>query len=244
MRGDIHRMHHEFGQAYQQYRGAAEAFQPIAKFHQMAQQHGTTLEKALTNYTTIEQKLRSDPISALDTIVNNLGLTDPQTGQRIGLRDVAYTVLSQSPEQLRMLQQGNQQTAASHQIGALHQEIAGLKNHLHQMQNAQQFTHTRSAVEQYAESHPRFDELGEVIKREIALGFDLDTAYRRAELLFPATHAAQTGTTSAQTRPVDRSIHGNPDVAPSNGASRRQQKPSGSPYDAVQNAMKRLNGHV
>ena len=69
--------------------------------------------------------------------------------------------------------------------------------------------------------HPRFDELGEVIEREIALGFDLDTAYRRAELLFPATHAAQTRTTSAQTRPVDRSIHGNPDVAPSNGASRR-----------------------
>ena len=244
VRGEVHRMNHEFGRAVQQYRGAAEAFQPVARFHQMAQSHGTTLEKALTNYTTIEQKLRSDPLAALDTIVNNLGLTDPQTGQRIGLRDVAYTVLSQSPEQLRMLQQGNQQTAASHQIGALHQEIAGLKNHLHQMQNAQQFTHTRSAVEQYAESHPRFDELGEVIKREIALGFDLDTAYRRAELLFPATHAAQTRDPSAQTRPVDRSIHGNPDVAPSNGASRRQQKPSGSPYDAVQNAMKRLNGHA
>ena len=56
MRGDVHRMHYEFNQAYQQYRGAAEAFQPVARFHQMAQQHGTTLEKALTNYTSIEQK--------------------------------------------------------------------------------------------------------------------------------------------------------------------------------------------
>ena len=120
-------MHEEFGKAYQQYRGAHDAFQPVARFHQMAQEHGTTLEKALTNYVGIEQKLRTDPIAALDTIVNNLGLTDPQTGKRIGLRDIAYTVLSQSPEQLKQLQMGNQQTAATHQIGSLHQEINRLE---------------------------------------------------------------------------------------------------------------------
>ena len=71
--------------AYQAYRGAAEAFKPIAPFHQMAQEHGTTLEQALTNYVSMEQKLREDPIAGLDVIVNNLGLTDPETGQRIGL---------------------------------------------------------------------------------------------------------------------------------------------------------------
>ena len=246
VRGDIHRMHQEFGKAYQSYRGAAEAFQPVARFHQMAQQHGTTLEKALTNYTGIEQKLRSDPIAGLDQIVYNLGLKDPATGKRIDLRDIAYTVLSQSPEQLRMLQQGNAQQANNHQIGALHQEIAGLKNHLAQMHHAQQFNHTRSAVDQFAASHPRIDEevFGEVVKREIGLGFDLETAYKRAELLLPATQAAQTRTTSAQTRPVDRSIHGKPEVAPSNGASRRPQKPSGNVSDAVQNAMKRHAGHA
>ena len=55
----------------------AEAFQPIARFHQMAQQHGTTLERALTNYTSMEQKLRSDVVGGLDVIVNNLGLKAP-----------------------------------------------------------------------------------------------------------------------------------------------------------------------
>ena len=128
MRGDIHRMHHEFNQAYQQYRGAAEAFQPVARFHQMAQQHGTTLEKALDNYTGIEAKLRKDVVAGLDSIVNNLGLTDPQTGQRIGLRDIAYHVLSQSPEQLQQVQMGNQQMAASHQIGGANQRIERLEN--------------------------------------------------------------------------------------------------------------------
>jgi hypothetical protein len=230
-------MHDEFGKAYQAYRGAHDAFQPIARFHQMAQEHGTTLEKALTNYVGIEQKLRSDPIAALDTIVNNLGLTDPQTNQRIGLRDIAYTVLSQSPEQLRQLQMGNQQTAASHQIGALHQEISGLKQQLQQWQTVQQYSYTRSAVDQFAQSHPRVDELGEAIASELRLGFDIETAYQRAELLHPATPGAQTAAPSAQTRPIDRSISGSPDVAPSNGASGKPAKQLGR-REAIAYAMK------
>ena len=45
-------------------------------YHEMAQQHGTTLDRALNNYVTMEQKLRQDVIGGLDIIVNNLNLTD------------------------------------------------------------------------------------------------------------------------------------------------------------------------
>jgi hypothetical protein len=240
VRGEVDRMNGEFSKAIQQYQGVAEAFRPVARFHQMAQQHGTTLEQALHNYTTIETKLRQDPIAGLDQIVNNLGLKDPKTGQKIGLRDIAHYVLNSSPEQLRQVQQGNQQQAAASQIGALYQEITGLKQALKQWQDAQQFTHVRSALDQFADTHPRLDELGVPIEQELKLGFDLETAYRRAELLYPATHAAQTRDPPAQTRQTDRSISGNPGVAPSNGASRKQ-KPSGSPREALENAMQRLN---
>ena len=116
-----------------------------------------------------------------------------------------------------------------------------MKSHLQQMYAAQQFNQLRGGVEHYAVSHPRFDELGDLIKREIDLGFDLDTAYRRAELLRPATHAAQTGNPSAQTRPTDKSISGAPDVSPSNGASRRNAKPVGR-REAIQNAIRRAGG--
>jgi len=240
VRGEVDRMNGEFSKAIQQYQGVAEAFRPIARFHQMAQQHGTTLEQALHNYTTIETKLRQDPIAGLDQIVNNLGLKDPKTGQKIGLRDIAHYVLNSSPEQLRQVQQGNQQQAAAHQIGALYQEISGLKEAVQQMHTQQQFTHVRSALDIFADTHPRLDELGVPIEQELKLGFDLETAYRRAELLYPATHAAQTRNPPAQTRQTDRSISGSPDVAPSNGASRKQ-KPSGSPREALENAMQRLN---
>jgi hypothetical protein len=238
VRGEVHRMEQEFGRAYQQYRGAAEAFQPIAHFHDMAQQHGTTLERALTNYVSMEQKLRSDLVGGLDVIVNNLNLRTPD-GERLTLRDVAYHILNQSPEQHRLTQQQNMQAAAGHQIGALHQEVMGLKAALQQWQTAQQFTYTRSAVDQFAESHPRFDELGDLIENELRFGFDLETAYRRAELLRP-THAAQTRTQSAQTREVDRSISGAPG-GPSNGTGRRSEKPVGR-REAIQNAMRRANG--
>jgi hypothetical protein len=240
VRGDIHRVQNEFVKAYQHYKGTHEAFQPIRRFHDMAQQHGTTLEQALTNYTSMEEKLRSDVVSGLDVIVNNLNLKAPN-GARIGLRDIAYHVLSQSPDQLKQLQMGNAQQAQTSQIGALHQEVRGLKEQLHAMHSQQQFTYTRSQVDQFADSHPRFDELGTQIEQELKLGFDLETAYRRAELLRPANTAAQTRPTAPQTRaPADRSISGSPGGG-ANGSSPRPGKPS-SRREAIANAIKRVNG--
>jgi hypothetical protein len=209
----------------------------------MAQEHGTTLDRALHNYVTMEQKLRQDVVGGLDIIVNNLNLRTAD-GQKLTLNDIAYHILNQSPEQHKILQQQNAQQAAAQQIGSLHQEINGLKNHLQQMYAAQQFNQIRTGIDQYADDgkHPRFDELAPLIKREIDLGFDLETAYRRAELLVPATHAAQTGNTSAQTRPTDKSIHGAPE-ARSNGTSRRTGKPVGR-REAIESAIRRANGSL
>ena len=61
VRGEVHRMHQEFGKAYSSIRPIARRFQPIAHFHQMAQQHGTTLEQALTNYIGMEAQAAPRP---------------------------------------------------------------------------------------------------------------------------------------------------------------------------------------
>ncbi len=243
VRGEVHRLAKEYQSAYEQYRGDHEAMQPIRHFHEMAKQHGTTLDKALTNYVSMEQKLRQDVVGGLDIIVNNLGLKTPD-GQRLGLRDVAYHILNQSPEQAKLTQQQNATQAASHQIGALHQEVSGLKDALMQMHNAQRYTYTRSAVDQFADSHPRFDEVADLIEAELDNGFDLNTAYQRACLLRPATHAAQTRNPSAQTRQVDRSISGYPAASsPSNGAARKNGKAVGR-REAISNAIRSVNGSL
>ena len=242
VRGEVGRMQEEFVKAYRVYKNDFDEMSKIRHFHKMASDQGTDLNTALTNYTGMEQKLRADPIAGLDVIVNNLNLRTPD-GEKIGLRDIAYHVLSQSPDQLKQLQMGNQQQAASQQIGALHAEIQGLRQTVQQMHTNQQFVQTLSAIDTFADTHPRFDELGTVIERELKLGFDLETAYRRAELLHPTTRAPQTRTPSAQTREPDRSIHGTSEIGP-NGTSRRPRQPSPTPRAAVANALARLNGGI
>ena len=192
--------------AYQQYRSAAEAFSRSRSFHQMAAEHGTTLDQALHNYTSMEQKLRADSIAGLDVIVNNLGLKTPD-GQPIGCGISPITCSQQSPDQLEQCRWATSSRRPASRSERCIRKLQGLKNALQQMHTAQQFTYTRSQVDQFADSHPRFDELGTLIEQELELGFDLETAYRRAELLAPATHAAQTGTPCGSDPHPCRQIH-------------------------------------
>jgi hypothetical protein len=189
----------------------------------------------------MEQKLRSDLVGGLDVIVNNLNLTT-RDGHKIGLRDVAYHILNQTPDQHKMVQAQNGQQAQSQQIGQLHQMVASLAQNVQQMHHEKVFTNTRSAVDQFADAHPGFDELGDLIEQEVQLGFDLETAYQRAYRLRPP-QAAQTRTgTPAQTR-SNKSISGAPSGGPSNGQPRKSDIKIGR-RDAIQNAMKRVNGSV
>lgn len=244
VRVDMHRMHNEFSRAYQAYRADHEEMNRIRPFHDMAREHGTTLDRALQNYVGMEHKLRNDLVGGLDLIVSNLNLQTPE-GRKLGLMDVAWHIVNQTPEQHQLLQSKNRMMAQSHQLQAAQQRIAALEKHHQQMQYTAAFHQTRGAVDQYAASHPRLDELADLIENEVKLGFDLDTAYRRAELLRPASTAAQTrnSTTTAQTRTSDRSISGAPDGGPSNGTSRRAGKPVGR-REAIAAAMKRANGSL
>ena len=239
VRGEVYRMHQEVDRMHQHYRADKQEMDSIRPFQKMAYEHGTTLQRALSNYVSMEQKLREDAIAGLDLIVNNLNLH--QDGRKLGLRDVAYYVLNQDPAQHKLMQTQHTTQAASHQIGQLHQMVQGLAQNVQQMHAERQFVHTRSAVDQFAATHPRFDELGGLIEQELRLGFDLEQAYQRAERLAgPPPHAAQTRDPSAQTR--SRSIAGAPE-GPSNGAGRRNGKVP-ERREAIQNAIRRVNGSM
>ena len=244
VRASVQRMSKEFSQAYGRMRADTEAMNSIRHYHQMAQQHGTTLQRALDNYVGMENKLRSDPIGGIDLIINNLNLRTPD-GQKLNSHDVAWHILNQSPEQHKTLQLANTQTAISQQMGQLHQQQRAVAQQVQQLQYERRFAHIRAGVDRFAETHPRLDELGDLIERELKLGFNLETAYQRADLLRPATHAAQTRTAAAQTRTSDRSIHGAPDSGSANGATRsRSDKPPTGRRDSIANAIRRVNGSL
>ena len=193
---------------------------------------------------------RADPIAGFDLITNNLNLRT-NDGTPITFRDIAWYVAGQTPDQLRATRQDNTQSAISHQLAQLRQQQMQLAKMQQQMHYEHRFRQTRSAVDRYAETHPRLDELAILIERELKLGFDLDTAYRRADRLFPAgtAAAAQTGVVRAaaaqtgaghqrNTGNTDRSISGAPAAA--NGALRRP-KPR-SRREAIANAVRSVRG--
>jgi hypothetical protein len=247
VRGEVHRVHQEFNRAYELMAEDHQAMEGIRHYHEIAKKQGTTLAKALDNYTGIEAKLLQDPIAGLDVIVNNLNLRTAD-GQRIGLRDIAWHVLNQSPDQHQATSLKNTQTAVAMQLQQLREEQAAIARVTQELHYEQRFAQMRQGVDRFAETHPRLDELGGPIQAELALGFSLDEAYRRAELLHPAgpaTHAAQTRTQTAQTRSdTDRSIHGAPDRGPVNGRGDRRQSPSASPRDAITRAVRLANGSL
>ena len=96
VRGDVHRMHKEFGEAFQRYQADHKTMNTIRQYEQMAQQHGTTLQRALDNYTTMEKKLRADPFGGFDVIAHNLNLRSPD-GQKLTFRDLAWAYPQPDP---------------------------------------------------------------------------------------------------------------------------------------------------
>jgi hypothetical protein len=246
VRADVHRVHQEFVQAYQTHKADVDAMTEIRHFQQMAAQHGTTLKAALTNYVGMENKLRSDPIGGLEQLVHNLNLK-ADNGGRVTLRDIAHHVMTRTPEQLRQMQQGNIQQGQQQGMAQLHQEVTGLRQELQQMHTERQFTQLRGGVDMFADdgNHPRFDELGDIIHEEVARGYSLEDAYRRAELLRPYTQAAQSRAQPAQSRGTDRSISGAPAAS---GSS--PKVPSGKPAkavgrrEAIGNAIRHVNGSL
>ena len=207
VRGAVHQMAREFHGAYEKLRGDHEVMEELRPYHDLATKQGTSLRRAFDNYYSMEQKLRADPIGGLDMIVQNLRLPSAD-GRPVTLSDIAHHVVTMTPEQHQLTATRNQQTSSDQRIGQLHQQVEQLSQGMGQLLYQQRYAGTAAQVHQFAEAHPRFDELSDLIKSELDLGFPLEVAYQRADKLRP-THAAQTRTHSAQTRKT--SISGAPD---------------------------------
>lgn len=211
VRGAVYTMAKEFQGAYEKYRGDHEVMEELRPFHDLATKQGTSLRKAFDNYYGMEQKLRQDIVGGLDIIVQNMRMKHPD-GSPITLSDVAHYITTLTPEQRQATQQQNHLSAADQRIGQLHQQVEQQSQILNQMLYQQHFMKTQAEVDNFARSHPRLDELSDVIKSELDLGFTLEQAYARADRLRPARpQAAQTRNTPAQTRKT--SISGAPDGA-------------------------------
>jgi len=255
VRAGVYQMAKEFQGAYEKYKGSHDTMQELQPYQELVTKQGTSLRKAFDNYYSMEQKLHQDVVGGVDVIIQNMsrayGWKGPHGGP-LNVQDFAAHVLSQTPEQRQISQQQNHQTSAEMRIGQLHQTVDQLSQGISQLMYQQKFTATRSQVDQFAEAHPRFDELADLIKAELDLGFPLEQAYQRADRLRPSsTQAAQTRTQPAQTRKT--SISGAPDGGngkasatprPSDGQRRSGETKHPTRREALAKAMRRVGNGV
>jgi len=248
VRGAMNRRFQEMERGIHKYRQEAQQFEPIRKYAEMAKQHGTDLPTALQRYTNMEAQLRQNPMQGLQAVVANLGLTKPD-GSPVTLRDVAASVMGQTPDQAASRQEATINQLNS-QIEQLKQQIGGLSQHHEQQQEQQKVTAAQTEWDTFQAAHPRAKELegaiAEALQMQNAEAYPSLTERLRhacavAEAQYPSVaHTdpqplAQTQTPIRQPNPA-----GKKSVSGAGGESRTVRKTSSD--EAIKRAIAKLNG--
>lgn len=241
VRQEVERALGELQQGIEKYKQGAEAFEPVRKYHDMATQSGTTLEKALDAYVGIETTWRSNPAAGFMAVCQNMQV-DP--GQM--LQAIAHGL------QGKQLPRGDSPEVAGlkQQLAQFEQKFGTLEKSITESQQSAKQQAAQTAVNEFASKNPHFDEVADTVaelleaKRPDGTPFvkDLPDAYAKALRLNPEVAAKveadkKPAHDPAQTREkAAKSITG----SPSTGSIPDSRKPAGSIRDALTNALSQV----
>lgn len=227
VRAETHRALRELDAGITEYK---EKMEPLKRFDDMARANGTTMAKAMENYTRIDAMLQDNPVNGLEEICRSLGFS---------LQDVVNHVSQQNPDERQQKLEAENRD--------LKQRLSQLTNHV---QNSA-MTEAQKEIDAFKAdpAHSRYEELEPVIARYLSnkTAETLEEAYRMADTFHPAKdapqpapqgqpQAAQTRTEpdpAAQTQRGTRSITG----APSAGSNPAARKPSTSIKESLKRAI-------
>ena len=220
---EVLRLEGELTNGLQQYQ---QAFAPLQRYFDMAQQAGTTVPEAMERYIRADQLLAQDPVAGVANILS---------GHGIDLHAFAEHVLSLQPGQINQ--------GPSQETLALQNQVQQLTSQLQQVQGSfqnQARQRVSADVDAFAADNPRFDELGDSIAQllEAGMAHSLTEAYTMAERLKPAPETASVPSpdVAAQTRKAQASVNG----APGAGSNLAKQTASTSAESAVDRAFEKL----
>lgn len=226
VKAETHRAIREIEDGLKEYQ---KRWEPLKEYDRLArEEYGTTIKDALDRYTGLEKKLMSaDPREKFSALQHLFDYAD------INMREFAAQLAGVTPEQSSVHFEG--------QLQALRGQLAEAQERLSRYERKEQDA-TMQTVEQFAEKHPRFDELSTTIAKFLENGFaeNLDEAYAMADRLKPAAAQASPETPvipATETAPpqprAQKSIAG----TPTPGSSPAQRKASPSIKEALQRAM-------
>ena len=234
VKAETHRALRELEAGVTKYNDAADAYEPIRKFSDLAKEYGMTLHDALDNYVGIDQSLASkdqnEQASAIEKVLKVAGTTPA--------------------EYAAWVQGGGKavQQQSDPMIGELRQQVEDLKNQLGQVSTSiqsQQEQDYAAQIETWKADKP----LAETLADEIAYyvndeGLSLDDAYQKAKNLFE-DKARKAGFISAPQTPsreapahtrLPKSITGSPGT----GSYPASAQPSLSIKDSIRRAAARV----
>ena len=247
VRGAVHRRSQEMERGIQKYRQAAEQFEGVRQYAEMAKQGGTDLPTALSRYTQMEQTLRQNPIQGLQAVVANLDIKKPD-GSPVTLRDIAASIMGQTPDQAAARQEATI-SQLNRQITQLQEQIGGFSKHVEQQQRQSRVTSAESEWNGFKAEHPRAAELEPQIAEfltkypadNMPAGERLRDAYNWAVAQNPPSVAHTDPSPLAQTQPTpkvanpagQKSISGAPGGNSANPRSRNLSR-----KEAIDKAMR------
>lgn len=219
VRHEVHRMHRELEAGIRQYSAAAHAYSDIADYDQHCRKHGTTVRRALDQYTGLDRALRSPNVEhrlpAIEAVLAHAGL-NPERYSRL--------ILSMTPEDKMRLQANTQASAME---GRMRQLEGALTQQAQQTQTQVVLAQVENAVLAFSQDKADFNDLADEMVVLINTGHGLESAYATAR------------DNARRRTAAGKSIHG----APSSGTAPPARKGGRVSIDeALKRAHSRLAG--
>ena len=226
---EVARLEKELTQGLEKYKSAAEAFEPMRQYHDLAQQHGVKLEHAMQNYLALDHMWATDPIQ---------GFLQTCTKARIDPQALINAVVNGG-----QLQRGQPDPRdgiiqnLSREIASLKEDFGGVKQTVQQTQQQHAYNQTLNEIQAFAKDHPYFEDLLPAMTEMVETKFakDLSDAYDKAVRLSPevsakleADKAARQPKQPGSNPKAALSITGTPA-----GGSNPTTKPAGSAREAL-----------
>lgn len=236
VRAEVHRAVREMETGLQQYQRILE---PIRPYFELAQKHGTTVDRAMAQYVELENLLRSNPMVGMQSVLADIGMTPEQ---------YAAKVLGRTPDQARQTADTTIQRLEGH-IGNLERQIQALQGGMQKTEEQRVWDASAAQVEAFT-SQPgkdrmlRDEDFANMVARLIKGGIaaDLATAHDMVERLMPsppapASSAAPPPAPPPQPRGANLSITG----APASGSNPTPRgKPSATNREALDKSFAAL----
>ena len=229
VRGAVHRTIKEAEQGIEKYRSAAEAYEPLRQYDDIARQSGGNLAQSLQRIVDIENAFQRSPVEGFLRVGQALG---------IDIRQVATQIAGLAPQQVN-------DHAIRMQMTDTQRENAQLRQHL--MQQQQQSV-AESEWQNFQQEFPRATELqseiAEFLKKypagpNVPMRDRLADAYAFAAAKHPSAAHTGTETALAQTQaPRTANPSGQKSISGSARGEASSPKQKRSRSDAIRQAMR------